>query len=161
MNVFFFECDTRIDQQLSRRCCIFYGASYNTMLLLNSPLGGRLMRGYNTFFQAFLSLRNMPSVVATGVVVLLSALLHRVEPFLERIAELLLANRTTRRSSDFAAIQIGFESGWNSNRTPGWLLDVMRAAPAFSLGLERNYVHVEVPIRHLTERKPEELNEGY
>ncbi|RNF27524.1 uncharacterized protein Tco025E_00261 [Trypanosoma conorhini] len=173
--VAFLEHDMRVDTQLlcqirqrifqqasgSRRCCIFYGESYNTMFLLHNPLGRQLMREYNAFFHTSLSLKDLPSVVATGAVVLPSALLHRIVPFLERVAELPLVKRRARHSSGVVATQQGLGRGWRQNRHLRRPLEVMGSALALSLGLERNYVHVEVPIRHLTQRELEELSEEY
>ncbi|EKF38442.1 hypothetical protein MOQ_001358 [Trypanosoma cruzi marinkellei] len=170
--VAFLEHDVHINQPLlcrirqrilqksfgSRRCCIFYGKLPSNSLSLNNTMGRRLMYEYNTFFQTSFSLRDLPPVFVMRDIVVPSVLLHRTMPFLERVAELLTVNRTVRQNDGSAAVMTGQESAWGINNTPEWSLKVMEGALALSLGLERNYVHVEMPIRRFTEPELEELD---
>ncbi|KEG15358.1 hypothetical protein DQ04_00101250 [Trypanosoma grayi] len=151
-----------LQQQLHRlpRCCIFYGASYNTLFLLNNSLGRQLLREYNNFFQTSFSLLDLPPVSATGAFVVPAEVLHRIAPFLESLVNLLVVNRSARRGLD-ATTPPASEGKRTSNALAGSPLEVMEAALALSLGLETDYVYVEVPIRHMTERELEELEDEH
>ncbi|ESS64722.1 hypothetical protein TCDM_07081 [Trypanosoma cruzi Dm28c] len=140
-----------------RRCCVFYGKLHSTSLSLNNTMGRRIMYECNALFQTSFTLRDLPPVFVTRDILVPSVLLHHTVPFLGRVAKLLTVNRTVLQSGGLAAVMTGQESGWGINNTPEWSLKVMEDALAFSLGLERNYVYVEMPICRFTEPELEEL----